>query len=78
VTDTVNLNEEVYDDEEASKLLMPAIRNRCSHWQIIINLAIATGMHRSELFGLESKHINQDIKMIHVRQALTYSIEKGY
>jgi integrase len=70
---------DVYDTEEAYKLL------RClesevdvPHWQIIIKLAITTGMRRSELFGLEFKHIDLEEKVIHVRQALTYSKENGY
>lgn len=69
----------VYDTEEAYKIL------RClesetdvPHWQIIVKLAITTGMRRSELCGLEFKHIDLDIKTLHVRQALTYSKEKGY
>lgn len=70
---------EVYSTEEAYKLL------RCLespkellHWQIIIKLAITTGMRRSELFGLEFKHIDIKNRTIQVRQALTYSKEKGY
>jgi len=48
------------------------------HWQIIIKLAITTGMRRSELFGLEFKHIDYDNGIVHVKQALTYTKEKGY
>lgn len=77
---TVDYKEsKVYDVEEASKLLKCLeSETNVPHWQIIIKLAITTGMRRSELFGLEFKHIDLDNKMIHVRQALTYSKEKGY
>src|SRR5699024_2247300 len=77
---TVDYKEtEVYDIEEASKLLKCLeSETDVPHWQIIIKLAITTGMRRSELFGLEFKHIDLDNKIIHVRQALTYSKSEGY
>ncbi len=70
---------EVYTMEEASHLLqcLESEKN-VLHWQIIIKLAITTGMRRSELFGLEFKHIDFDQRVIKVRQALTYSKDKGY
>ncbi len=70
---------EVYTLEEARKLiecLNSEVNN--PHWQIIIKLAITTGMRRSELFGLEFKHIDLDKKIISVEQALTYSKSEGY
>lgn len=70
---------DVYNTEEAHKLL------RCLesesdmlHWQVIVKLAITTGMRRSELFGLEFKHIDLESKTIQIRQALTYSKNSGY
>ncbi len=47
------------------------------HWQVIIKLALTTGMRRSELFGLEFKHIDLDNMSIRVRQAVTYSKNHG-
>src|SRR5690625_1590826 len=35
-------------------------------------------MRRSELYGLEFKHIDLDEKMIYIRQALTHSKNSGY
>src|SRR5690625_761527 len=70
---------EVYTLEETIKLLTALEKETdVPHWQIIIKLAITTGMRRSELFGLEFKHIDLDNKVIHVRQALTYSTRDGY
>ncbi|MEK4030750.1 site-specific integrase [Pseudobacillus sp. FSL P4-0506] len=68
---------EVYTLEEASELLK-CLDAELLHWQIIIKLAITTGMRRSELFGLEFKHIDYEKKIVHVRQALTYSKAEGY
>lgn len=70
---------DVYDLDETIKLLECLEQeSHVPHWQIIIKLAITTGMRRSELFGLEFKHIDLDNKIIHVRQALTYSKNMGY
>ncbi|RFA37071.1 hypothetical protein CAI16_03085 [Virgibacillus dokdonensis] len=69
----------VYTLEEASKLLeCLELESDVPHWQIIIKLAITTGMRRSELFGLEFKHFDYDNRIVHVKQALTYTKEKGY
>lgn len=70
---------EVYNEEEAIKL-MEALDSEVDypHWQVIIKLAISTGMRRSELYGLEFKHIDLDNQIVHVRQALTYSKEFGF
>ncbi|WP_373316436.1 tyrosine-type recombinase/integrase [Siminovitchia terrae] len=70
---------EVYTLEEASILLKCLeLESDVPHWQIIIKLAITTGMRRSELFGLEFKHIDYDNGIVHFKQALTYTKEKGY
>lgn len=70
---------EVYTLEEASHLLeCLETETDVPHWQIIIKLAITTGMRRSELFGLEFKHIDLEKRIVRVRQALTYSKDKGY
>ncbi|GAA5418040.1 tyrosine recombinase XerC [Paraliobacillus ryukyuensis] len=70
---------EVYTIEEASELIK-ALETEVNvpHWQIIVKLAITTGMRRSELFGLEFKHIDFDKGIVHVRQALTYTKYGGY
>ncbi len=73
-----NKEVEVYDLEETIRL-MDCLDAEVDvlHWQIIIKLAITTGMRRSELFGLEFKHFDFDKRIIYVRQAVTYSKEKG-
>ncbi|SET95719.1 integrase [Salinibacillus kushneri] len=69
---------EVYDIEEAARLLeCLESEDHVLHWQIIVKLAITTGMRRSELFGLEFKHIDYENRVIKVRQAVTFSKEKG-
>lgn len=70
---------DVYTLEETIKLL-EALESETDvlHWQVIFKLAITTGMRRSELFGLEFKHIDLENKIAHIRQALTYSKHKGY
>lgn len=69
----------VYNEEESIKLIAALDKEvDYPHWQIIIKLAISSGMRRSELFGLEFKHIDLDNKIIHIRQALTYTKEFGF
>lgn len=70
---------EVYTLEETQKLLeCLESEKQVPHWQIIIKLAITTGMRRSELLGLEFKHFDYDAGVVHVRQALTYTKNNGY
>lgn len=70
---------EVYTVEEAS-LLIKALEEETlvPHWQIIVKLAITTGMRRSELFGLEFKHFDFEKGILSIKQALTYSKYDGY
>lgn len=70
---------EVYTIEEASELIKALeTESHVPHWQIIIKLAITTGMRRSELFGLEFKHFDYDKGILQIKQALTYSKYDGY
>lgn len=70
---------EIYTDEEASQLVKCLeSESKVPHWQIIIKLAIITGMRRSELCGLEFKHFDYDNGIVRIRQALTYTKEFGY
>lgn len=68
---------EVYTLEETRKLL-EYLKGEPLHWQIIIKLAVTTGMRRSELFGLEFKHFDYENRIVRVEQALTYTKEGGY
>jgi integrase len=70
---------EVYTAEEAAHLIKCLeSETQSPHWQIIVKLAITTGMRRSELFGLEFKHFDYEKRIVHVEQALTYTKEGGY
>ena len=70
---------EIYTAEETARLLKCLdTETDVPHWQIIIKLAIITGMRRSELCGLEFKHIDYENNVVRIRQALTYTSEHGY
>lgn len=70
---------EIYTDEEVAQLLKCLEKETdVPHWQIIIKLAIITGMRRSELCGLEFKHFDYKNGVVHIQQALTYTKTKGY
>lgn len=72
---------DVYDVDEAVELLECLdTETDYPHWVLAIKLAITTGMRRSEIFGLEFKHINLDGEepILTVKQALTHSKQFGY
>jgi integrase len=70
---------EIYTDDEVAHLLECLKKeSQAPHWQIIIKLAIFTGMRRSELCGLEFKHFDYEKGIVRVRQALTYTKTNGY
>src|SRR5699024_11813795 len=50
-----------------------ALKNETLHWNIFVNLAIATGMRRGELLALEWHHIDLHNMLINIEQALTLS-----
>lgn len=70
---------DVYTLDETIKLLKALeTETHVPHWQIIIKLAITTGMRRSELFGLEFKHFDLENRTLKIEQALTYTTDQGY
>lgn len=72
---------EPYSLEETAKLFDALEKEKQDnlHWYIAIRLAVLKGMRRSELFGLDlEKHIDIPNNVIRVRQALTYTKERGY
>src|SRR5690625_1339030 len=70
---------EVYTLDETINLLNALEKEtHVPHWQIIIKLAITTGMRRSELYGLEFKHIDLEKRTVKIEQALTYTSDQGY
>src|SRR5690625_2312336 len=62
----------VYDEIEVQKLIRAA-EKQLDHWRIFINLALATGMRRGELLGLEWKHIDLDDGSIDIQQIIVRS-----
>ncbi|WP_078430442.1 tyrosine-type recombinase/integrase [Alkalihalobacterium alkalinitrilicum] len=68
---------EVYDEEEAA-LLLNRLDKELLHWRVMIKIAITTGLRRSELLGLEWKHIDLEEGIIAVKQGLTYSKSSGF
>ncbi|MDQ0340229.1 integrase [Caldalkalibacillus uzonensis] len=69
---------EVYSEEEAYKLLECLESEESLSWKVFIKLAITTGLRRSELLGLEWKHVDLDEGTISVKQGLTYTPTSGY
>ncbi|WP_310877591.1 site-specific integrase [Priestia megaterium] len=65
----------VYNQKEANLLFDCLIKEKLM-WQIMITIAITTGLRRGELLGLEWKHIDLEKGTIQVRQTISYA--KGY
>lgn len=73
----VTKKQAAYYDEEQTAVLLEAVSNEPLKYQVIINLAIATGLRRGELMGLEWKDINFNKQTLEVRQASQYVPGKG-
>lgn len=67
----------VYSEEQVN-ILMNHIANEDPKWQMIITLAISTGMRRGEIIGLEWEHVDLEKGKIFIQQTLTHTKEKGY
>jgi len=59
----------VYDEEEVT-MLLEAAQNEPFMWRMFITLALAAGMRRGELLGLEWGHVDLEKGVIHVKQEL--------
>lgn len=59
----------VYDNKELG-ILFKALNNTELWFQILIILAVTTGMRRAELLGLEWKHVDLDKGVISIRQSI--------
>lgn len=56
-----------------------ALDGELLHWNVALKLALISGMRRSEIFGLDIlKHIDIERRILHIREALTYTKEFGY
>ncbi|OMD62986.1 site-specific integrase [Paenibacillus odorifer] len=63
----------VYDESELNTLFQTLQNKETLRWQLIIMLAITTGLRRGELVGLEWKHIDWNNNSIEVRQSISMS-----
>lgn len=61
----------VYNEAEA-EMLINYLNKEEIMWQIMIKIAITTGLRRGEMLGLEWKHINFEKGTLQVKQAVTY------
>jgi len=59
----------VYSDEEIEKVFI-ALENELFHWRMFITLALAAGLRRSELLGLEWPCVDLENHTIEIRQAI--------
>lgn len=62
----------VYDESEVKKL-MEAVQDELEYWRVFISLALATGMRRGELLGLEWNAVDLDNGTIDIRQIIIKS-----
>jgi len=60
----------VYSADEV-KSLLEAVQDELEHWRVFISLALATGMRRGELLGLEWDSIDLDKGTIDIRQIIS-------
>ncbi|MEH7275458.1 site-specific integrase [Neobacillus vireti] len=67
----------VYTEEQVSTL-MNHIVHEDSKWQMIITIAITTGMRRGKILALEWDHVDLERGKIYIQQSLTYTKGKGY
>jgi len=59
-----------YDESEV-KTLMQALEKEPIHWQVMVKLAIHTGLRRGELLALEWRHVDWDRGHIDVQQSVS-------
>lgn len=60
----------VYDVKEVETLL-EAVQNRDPHWRIFVALALAAGLRRGELLGLEWSNVDLEKGIINIIQTIT-------
>jgi len=64
-------------DEDQMLTLLDALERAPLKYRAIVDLALATGLRRGEIMGLDWKDINLDLCTLEVRQASQYLPEKG-
>lgn len=67
----------IYTQEQVEKML-EYLKEEKPMWRVMFTLAVVRGMRRSELLGLEWKHVNMLHGTIRVEQSLMYTKEKKF
>ena len=60
-----------YYNETEVQILLKEAQGELEHWKIFISLALATGMRRGELIGLEWKHVDLNNGTINIQQIIS-------
>lgn len=63
-----NLN--VFNEDEIKSLVL-ALQSELEHWKVFMTLALATGMRRSELTGLDWKYVDLENHTIDIQQIVS-------
>ncbi|PWA12078.1 site-specific integrase [Pueribacillus theae] len=73
----VSKKEMKYYDEEQTLKLLAALEHAEPKYKVLVTLAIATGLRRGELLGLEWSHIDFERNTIEIKQSSLYVEGKG-
>lgn len=65
-------NQDVYTTQEMQDLVIH-LQDEKPFWRLFVMLSLFSGMRRSEVLGLEDKHLNFNKNTLKVEQALTYA-----
>lgn len=68
--DQIEKEANVYDEKEV-KHLLELVQDELPQWRVFITLALAAGLRRGELLGLEWSHIDLEKGTIQVKQIIT-------
>ncbi|OXM15438.1 site-specific integrase [Paenibacillus herberti] len=66
-----------YDEGEVT-LLLQALQKAPYHWRMMTTLALTTGMRRSELLGLEWRHVDWTTGVIDVSQSMIHALKGSF
>lgn len=62
-------------DEEELRIMLNALQKEPFHWRMMITMALTTGLRRSELLGLEWKHVDLNSGVIEVSQTMVHALK---
>ena len=66
----------IYDEEQLA-LFLDLLKIESIRYRLMVLLALTTGLRRSEMFGLEWRHINFKEKTLSIEQSSLYIVGKG-